>query len=80
MGLDVVANGAGLADEAGSPKFRDFLGYTIFDDEPLIIAGNDSLLFFIGVGDDVKGCGGIDEFSIELEVEIILALDFGFAF
>ena len=80
MGLDVVSDGAGFADEAGTSKFGDFLGYTIFDDKPCIVAGNDGLLFFISVGDDVEGGGGVDEFGVELEVEIILALNFGLAF
>ena len=80
MGLDVVPDAAGLADEAGAPKFGDFLGHTIFDDEPRVVAGDDGLLFFIGVGDDVEGGGGVDEFGVELEVEIVLAFDFGLAF
>jgi hypothetical protein len=76
VGLDEVANVAGIADEGGSSEILHLYGKSVFDGEPDVATGNGSLLVLVGEASNGNGCGGVYEFGVEVEVVVVLALNF----
>ena len=75
MALDMVTDIIGLADETRPSKLWYLLGYSIFGNEPYIVAWHHCLHLFIVIGSDIDGGGRIDIFSADVEVEIVFALN-----
>ena len=49
-----------LADEGRPSKIRYFLGYSIFDDEPIVAAGDYCFLTAVSEGHDGDSRGRVD--------------------
>ena len=71
----MVADVVSLADEARPSEVWYFLGYSVLDDEPDIVAGYCCLHFFIGVGCDTDGGRGVDFFWTNVEIEVVFPFD-----
>lgn len=68
----------GFTEEGGPLAALYFLGHSVFDEGPLVDAGDGCLFGLVCVGDEVDGGGGVDKFLGRVKIEVVVAFCFGF--
>jgi len=66
-----------LANEWRSFEFWYFVGHSILDQKPGVVAGNNCLLGAIWERSDGDSGGGVDNLIVDNEMKIVFALECG---
>lgn len=69
-----------FAYEGGSLKLLYLLWYSVFNDEPGVVARYDCSLRLIGEGGDIECGGGVYLFGVDVDMKFIVSFEFGLRF